>query len=84
MVHQFTSDMIHERGALQTQQGVAEAVIVDGFGSRAAKLSKYHLLARTKPGRFNGIKLFYTQDENLMKPKEVMHLHPSPDVIVYQ
>jgi hypothetical protein len=84
IVHQFTSDMINNRGQLQAVPGIAEAVTVDGFGGRAAKLSKYHLFARTRPDRFNGLKLFYTQDTNLMKPAEVMHLHPSPDVIVYQ
>lgn len=84
MVHQFTADMIKNRGQIQTVPGIATAVTVDGWGGRAAKLSKYHLFARTKPGRYNGLKLFYTQDTNLMKPREVMHLHPSPDVIVYQ
>ncbi len=68
MVHQFTSDMIKNRGQIQTVPGIATAVTVDGWGGRAAKLSKYHLFARTKPGRYNGLKLFYTQDTNLMKP----------------
>ena len=60
--------MIKNRGQLQTVPGIAAAVTVDGWGGRAAKLSKYHLFARTRPDRFNGLKLFYTQDTNLMKP----------------
>lgn len=84
IVHQFTPDMINSRGAIQQVPEVATAVTIDGWGTREAKLSKYQQLARTKPGRYNGLKLFYTQDTDLLKPREVLHLHPSPDVIVYQ
>ena len=56
---------------------------MDGFGGRASKISEYHNLA--KDPRFElGMKLFYTQDLNLMKPDQVLRLRPQPDFVVYQ
>ena len=34
--------------------------------------------------RFNGFKLFYHEDVNLMKPKQVLRLRPQPDLVVYE
>jgi hypothetical protein len=33
---------------------------------------------------FNGFKLFYEQDLDLMKPDQVLRLRPQPDFVVYQ
>ena len=36
------------------------------------------------PWTFDGFKLFYKEDVGLMSPRQVLHLHPSPDVVVYE
>ena len=33
---------------------------------------------------FNGFKLFFKEDTDLMRPQDVAHLRPRPDVIVYE
>jgi hypothetical protein len=56
---------------------------VDGFGSKAAKISKYREFARDD--RFPmGFKLFYDYDSPLMTPQEVLDLRPRPVVVEYQ
>jgi hypothetical protein len=69
---------------LKRRPGVALVLNVDGFGSRAAKVSKYRQLARRRQGIFNGFKLFYEEDSGLMKPSQVLRLRPQPDLVVYE
>ena len=55
----------------------------DGFGVRSAKLEDYHSYTRDR--RFHpGLKLFYENDVDLMRPREVLKLKPAPRVINYQ
>ena len=84
IVHQFTSGMIHHKRRLSEHPGVALVVNIDGFGNPPNKISKYDLFARRRPPWFNGFKLFYHEDTNMMSPRAVLRLHPRPDVIIYE
>jgi hypothetical protein len=84
IVHQFTPGMIRGKAALRRRPGVALVVNADGFGSPAAKISKYRFLTSQGPRVFNGFKLFYEEDTDLMSPREVLRLRPRPDVVVYE
>ena len=68
---------------LETQLDTS-SVNVDGFGDEANKVSKYDLFSSRKPGRYNGFKLFFHEDTDLMRPREVLRLIPRPDVVVYE
>jgi hypothetical protein len=57
---------------------------MDGFGTPAAKESKYEWLVRDQLVQFAGFKLFYRQDAPLLTPRAVIDLDPSPDLIIYQ
>ena len=59
-------------------------VNVDGFGDRPNKIAKYGQLARERQQSFNGFKLFYEEDTNLMKPEQVLELRPQPFLVVYE
>jgi hypothetical protein len=84
VVHRFTGDMIQAEHRLERHPGVALVVNVDGFGDRPNKISKYHEFTRDLRRRYNGFKLFYHEDQNLMSPKLVLRLRPQPDLIVYE
>jgi len=84
LVHEFTEGMIRDQPKVRQRPGIAVTVNVDGFGDRTAKLGKYRDLVprrRLHPG----FKLFYTQDQDLFRPHEVLRrLHPAPLYIDYQ
>jgi hypothetical protein len=84
VVHRFTKDMIEDEHALESNPGVALVVNVDGFGDQPNKTSKYREFTSDLHRRFNGFKLFYHEDLNLMKPNQVLRLRPQPDLIVYE
>jgi len=84
VVHRFTGDMIENEDQLEQHPGVALVVNVDGFGDQPNKISKYHEFTRGKRDRHHGFKLFYQEDQNLMKPREVLRLRPQPDLVVYE
>jgi hypothetical protein len=84
VVHRFTGDMIEAEHDLERNPGVALVVNVDGFGDQPNKISKYNEFTRDLQRRFNGFKLFYEEDVNLMKPKQVLRLRPQPDLVVYE
>jgi hypothetical protein len=83
LLHQFTLDGIRDKGALATRSHVATVVNMDGFGGRAAKLSKYRYLARD-PTFPLGMKLFFHQDVHRFTAKETLALHPAPAVVDYE
>ena len=84
VVHRFTGDMIENEDQLEQHPGVALVVNVDGFGDQPNKISKYREFTRGKRDRHHGFKLFYEEDLNLMKPREVLRLRPQPDLVVYE
>jgi hypothetical protein len=84
VVHRFTRDMIQSEDDLERDPGVALVVNVDGFGDRPNKVSKYHEFTRDLRRRYNGFKLFYHEDLNLMRPRQVLRLRPQPDLVVYE
>jgi hypothetical protein len=83
VVHQFTDDMVDER-ALKTRDELALVLNVDGFGNQAVKKAKYRDFTRQSPGVRHGLKLFYEEDTDLMRPAEVMRLRPRPVFVVYE
>ena len=84
VVHRFTGDMIHAEHQLERDPGVALVVNVDGFGDQPNKIAKYREFTHDLHRRYNGFKLFYHEDLNLMSPEEVLRLRPQPDLIVYE
>lgn len=84
VVHRFTGDMIQAEHDLERNPGVALVVNVDGFGDQPNKITKYNEFTRDLHRRFNGFKLFYEEDTNLMKPNHVLRLRPQPDLVVYE
>jgi hypothetical protein len=84
VVHRFTRDMIQAEHQLERNPGVALVVNVDGFGDQPNKISKYREFTRDLTRRFNGFKLFYHEDQNLMAPNQVLGLRPQPDLVVYE
>jgi hypothetical protein len=84
VVHRFTGDMIRNEDELERDPGVALVVNVDGFGDRPNKIAKYLEFTREPRRRYNGFKLFYNEDVNLMRPEQVLRLRPEPDLVVYE
>jgi hypothetical protein len=90
IVHQFTDGMVTERDQIVPRPGVAIVFNIDGFGTRQLKTAIYKRLTYKKRAGsgarepFNGVKLFFEEDTNLMKPGTVLRLRPQPDVVVYE
>jgi hypothetical protein len=84
VIHQFTPQMVRNRAAIKPRRGLAITFHIDGFGTRAAKRSKYRQL-RARPPHHSGFKLFYDEDVRMFGPREVLKLlRPAPDLITYQ
>src|SRR4051794_17223156 len=84
VVHRFTGDMIRNEDQLERDPGGALVGNVDGFGDQPNKVSKYREFTHDLHRRFNGFKLFYHEDLNLMSPGRVLRLRPKPDLVVYE
>jgi hypothetical protein len=84
IIHQFTNDMIQGRDRLKPRERVQIVLNADGFGGRAIKKAKYREFTRGKSAFHEGFKLFYKEDLNLMRPRQVIRLRPSPDFVVYE
>jgi hypothetical protein len=83
LVHEFTDEMVPE-AELKRPPGLAYVLNVDGFGTQALKIAKYKEFMAEDKGFHRGFKLFYHEDTDTMTPRQVMRLHPRPDVIVYE
>jgi hypothetical protein len=84
VIHRFTDDMIKNKDRIKTPPELAVTLDVDGFGEKAAKYVKYQSYVSEEDGVYHGIKLYYSQDTDLMSPEDVLYLAPQPDLIVYQ
>jgi hypothetical protein len=83
VVHQFTDDMVDEK-KLKPRDGLATVLNVDGFGGREIKRAKYRAFTRQAPGFYHGFKLFYEEDTDMMRPRDVMRMKPRPALVVYE
>jgi hypothetical protein len=83
VVHQFTDDMVDET-ALKPRDNLAIVLNADGFGDRPNKRAKYRRFTRQSPDFHAGFKLFYEEDADLMRPRDVMALRPRPDFVIYE
>ncbi|MBI2942491.1 MAG: LysM peptidoglycan-binding domain-containing protein [Chloroflexi bacterium] len=84
IVHQFDASMIRNKGAIVDDPRVDLVIDMDGFGGQGIKMKHYQWYVHDELIEYAGIKLFFTQDTNLMTADEVMALDPPPDVIIYQ
>jgi hypothetical protein len=84
IVHQFTDDMIRNKDAIELDDFVDLAIMMDGFGGPALKISQYNRYITDDPVQYAGIKLFYKHDRPLMSPADVLGLTPVPDIVTYQ
>jgi hypothetical protein len=84
VIHQFTDDMIEGRAQVIDRPGLATTFNVDGFGDRPNKRSKYDAFTDQPPRYHDGFKLFFREDVNLMRPRQVLALTPPPDLVVYE
>jgi hypothetical protein len=84
LIHQFTNDMVDDT-QLQPRPGLAMVLNADGFGGQAIKKAKYRAFTRSpRDFFFEGFKLFYHEDSDLMTPRQVLRLRPPPDVVIYE
>jgi hypothetical protein len=83
VVHQFTDNMVDE-SALKPRPGLATVLNVDGFGNQAVKKAKYRDFTRQAPDFYHGFKLFYEEDTDIMRPRQVLKMKPKPVLVVYE
>lgn len=84
LIHQFHVFSVEDKDQVKPMEGVDLVLNMDGWGPPWQKLETWGVVIQQQPIEFNGIKLFYRQDDPLMTPAEIMALEPTPDVINYQ
>lgn len=83
IVHQFTMNMLPDKGNIGSSPVVDLVLDMDGFGAQWLKLDSWNMVMQ-QPLEFAAIKLFYDQDPGMFMPGEVMELKPAPAVVIYQ
>ncbi len=83
IAHQFTINMLPDKERVRNLPGVDVVLDMDGWGGRPLKLAIYRMVMR-KPLRYAAIKLFYQKDDDILDPRAVMALTPTPSVVIYQ
>lgn len=78
LVHRFTTSMVRGDSRLADRPHLREIMNVDGFGTWAAKLSKYQAFAARSPWPM-GLKLFTKSrnDPDLLQPADVLACAPA-------
>jgi hypothetical protein len=84
IVHQFTLGMIEDKESIAPVEGVDLVIDMDGWGTPAEKIETWEVVIQSDPIEYNGVKLFYGQDDPLMSAADIMALEPTPDVVIYQ
>jgi hypothetical protein len=84
VVHQFTNGMIRGKARVRRLPGLAVTMNVDGFGNPANKVSKYRDFTSDGTHFYDGFKLFFEEDTDLMSHRAVLALRPPPDLVVYE
>ena len=83
IVHQFRTDMVRDMVHVKDRKHVALIQHADGFGSRSQKLKTYRTIEQHR--RFHmGFKLFYDEDTDLLRPRDVLAIRPRVDYVSYQ
>ena len=87
--HQVARSVVRGESALNPHRGVVIIKSVDGLGHPGPKVNTYRLVNRTTPNHVHvGFKLFFTEDRRnhgrLMRPREVLALHPRPGYVMYE
>lgn len=83
VVHQFTDDMVSDRGGVGTWPELALTFDVEPFGSPTEKAQAYEQLAPLGSW-YDGFKVFDQLDSPVLTPDQVMGLQPTPDMITYE
>ncbi len=84
IVHQFHEGMIENKGKIAPISDVQLVIDADGWGPPDSKKSTYTFVNKLQEIEYNGIKLFYKQDDPIMTPDEIVKLDPIPDLVIYQ
>ena len=84
IVHQFELSMIENKDQLVPMDGVDLIIDMDGWGPPHLKQETYSVVITQQEIEYNGVKLFYRQDEPLMSAEDVLALSPVPDLVIYQ
>jgi len=84
IVHQFHHTMIEDKDKIKPVNNVDLVIDEDGWGPPEMKQETYNVVITQEPIEYNGIKLFYKQDDPIMSAEDVLALDPVPDVVIYQ
>jgi hypothetical protein len=84
IVHRFTDAMLRRYRRVRLDPRVQIVVVMDGYGSPAAKKKIYEREIAREPVQFAGLKLFYKNDKPLLSRQEILRLDPKPCVVIYQ
>lgn len=89
VVHRFTRPMVTNYKNIKLDPRVQIVIQMDGWGNHFLKKDSYIAYVHNEPVQFTGFKIFYKNDVRkkgwtLMKPADVLALHPKPLYIQYQ
>jgi hypothetical protein len=88
VVHRFTQRMITNYDKIKLRPEVQIVMHMDGWGPPELKKGTYRHFIYKEPVQYTGFKLFYHNDTKkghaLMKPEQILKLHPQPVYIQYQ
>jgi len=89
VVHRFTRPMVTNYRNIKLDPRVQIVIQMDGWGNHSLKKDSYIAYVHNEPVQFTGFKIFYKNDVRrkgwtLMKPADVLALHPRPLYIQYQ
>ncbi len=89
VVHRFTRRMVQGAKGLTRRPHVQLVMNMDGWGNRGLKRDTFRDVIVREPVEYAGFKIFYGNDQKLpgwtlMKPADVLRLHPTPLYIQYQ
>lgn len=88
VVHRFTRNGVTNSKKIELRPEVQIVMHMDGWGAPWLKRDSYKDYVVAEPVQYTGFKLFYHNDtkkgDPLMKPQDLLKLHPKPIYIQYQ
>ena len=88
VIHRFTGPMVTNSDKIKRDPRVQVVMHMDGWGPPYGKRATWARYIRPYPVQYTGFKLFYKNDTKaghpLMKPADILALHPDPVYIQYQ